>query len=143
MNRIKNKRLIVAGIITFIVDIFLELMVESIIGPVFFSQAFTEWYQGIEVQNWVFTNQFLDLSIGLLNCMLLIWLYAALRPMFGVGAKTALITSLFWFIFVSAFAINLANIGYFSMTIALLESIYMLIELPIALLVGAYIYEKE
>ena len=82
-----------------------------------------------------------DISIALLNTTMMIWLYAALRPMFGVGVKTALITSLFVFVFVTAYIVNMANIFYYPWHIAFLEAFYLLAELPLSLIAGAYIYE--
>jgi hypothetical protein len=63
--------------------------------------------------------------------------------MFGVGSKTALITSLYWLVFVTAFSINMANLGFYPWRIALVESFYLIIELPLAMLAGAYVYEYE
>ena len=63
--------------------------------------------------------------------------------MFGVGIKTALITSLFGFVFVTAFAINIANLSPYPWRIAALETGYLMIELPVSIIVGAYFYERD
>jgi hypothetical protein len=57
--------------------------------------------------------------------------------------KTALITSLFGWVFATAYAINIANIsgGFYPWWVALLESGYLLIELPVSIIVGAQVYE--
>jgi hypothetical protein len=72
---------------------------------------------------------------------MLMWMYAALRPMFGVGPKTALIASGFAFSFIFSISINFANLRFYPVQPALIELFYQLIELPIAILVGAYYYE--
>lgn len=143
MNEIKINRLILAGFVTLFVFIITEILVESIIGTVFFGQVLNDYYLGMEIQKWVFKNHALNISIALLNSMMLIWLYAALRPMFGVGLKTALITSLYWLVFVSAFAVNMANLGYYPWRIAWIESVYLLIELPVSIIAGVYFYEHK
>jgi hypothetical protein len=88
-------------------------------------------------------NIVLNLFISLFTTCMLIWLYAALRPMFGVGTKTALITSAFALTFMTAFGINFTNLGLYPLRIALLELGYQLIELPLAVLIGAQVYERE
>jgi hypothetical protein len=143
MNEIKVKRLILAGFITLIVFIVVEIIVESVFGKAILGNVVNEWYLKIGIQRWGFANSLLNILIALLNSTMLIWLYAALRPMFGVGVKTALITSLFGFVFVTAFAINMANIGYYPWRIALLETFYLLIELPVSIIAGAQVYEGE
>jgi len=61
--------------------------------------------------------------------------------MFGVGSRTALATSAFAFFFVVAFAINGVNLGNYPLRIALIALGYQLVELPLAILVGARVYE--
>lgn len=143
MNEIKVKRLILAGIATLVVFIIVESAVESVLGKVLFQNFLNEWYREVGIQAWGARNHIVNIMIALLNCTMLIWLYAALRPMFGVGVKNALIASLYWFVFVTAYAVNMTNLGYYPWKVALIESIYLLIELPLALLAGAYVYENK
>ncbi|MGB2963207.1 MAG: hypothetical protein WBB69_04400 [Anaerolineales bacterium] len=143
MNEIKVKRLVLAGFLTLVVFILTEILVETFLEQVVCKQFYIDLYLGLGIPRWGLKNHLLNIGIGLVNCMMLIWLYAALRPMFGVGVKTALITSLYWLVFVTAFSINMANLGYYPWSIALVESIYLLIELPVALIAGAYFYEYE
>ena len=143
MNEIRLKRLFLAGLITLVVFIMVEFLVESVFERVVFEHGLNEWYLKLRIPHWGWANNLINILIALLNTTMIIWLYAALRPMFGVGVKTALITSLFGFTFVTAFAINMANIGYYPWRIALLETGYLLIELPLAILAGAYFYERD
>jgi hypothetical protein len=121
MNEIKIKRLIIAGLLTLLVFIGMEFLVESLMGPIIFGPMMRNYYQGIELQGWGFKEHALNIGIAIINCMMLIWLYAALRPMFGVGTKTALICSLYWLVFISVFSINMANLGYYPWNIAFME----------------------
>ena len=68
---------------------------------------------------------------------MLIWLYASLRPMFGVGPRTALIASSFMFVFIFAFGLNYTNLGLFPLRLTLLDALNLIIELPLALIAGA------
>ena len=72
---------------------------------------------------------------------MVMWLYAALRPMFGVGPKTALITGAFVLTFISAYAINESNLGIYPLQVTLVQLFYWVIELPLAVIAGAYFYE--
>ncbi|MGD2251707.1 MAG: hypothetical protein PVF70_02210 [Anaerolineales bacterium] len=141
MNKIVFKRLVLAGLVTFLVFVAVELVVEVLIGEVVFEGALEQYHQTLAVPQWGAANKALNYLIAIVNTSMLIWLYAALRPMFGVGTKTALIASGFMLLFVSAFAINSANLGSYPPRIALIELGYQVLELPIALLVGAQVYE--
>jgi hypothetical protein len=143
MNEIRGRRLILSGFVTLIVFIATEILVESFIGGILFKSFIIKHYSGIKLPLWSLKDQALNIGIALLNCMMLIWLYAGLRPMFGVGTKTALITSLYWLVFVTAFSINMANLGYYPWQIALIESFYLIIELPVAMIAGSIVYEQK
>jgi hypothetical protein len=143
MNEIKVKRLLLAGFITLVVFILVEAIVENIFERLVFEHGVNEWYLKLGVQHWGWEENLLNILIALLNTMMLIWLYAALRPMFGVGVKTALITSLFGLVFVTAFAINMANMSPYPWRVAILETGYLLIELPVSIIVGAHVYELD
>ena len=69
------------------------------------------------------------------------WLYAALRPIFGVGTKTTLITSLFVLTFISAYAINETNLGLFQSRLLWSRLFYWVVEFPAAVVVRTYFYE--
>jgi hypothetical protein len=61
--------------------------------------------------------------------------------MFGVGTRTALITSAFGIIFVFSMTVNGINLGLFPARIGLVEWFYELIEFPLAMIAGALVYE--
>ena len=58
-------------------------------------------------------NGVVSTVLGLMNCTILIWLYASLRPMYGVGTKAALITSAFVIAWIVSLFVNLTNLGLF------------------------------
>ncbi len=141
MNEIKVWRLLISGLITLPVFVVIELIVETVIGTVFFGGSYAAWYGKLILPNWNAANYVFNIFIGLVNSIMMMWLYAALRPMFGVGVRTALITSLFVFTFVAFYGINQANLGIIPIGIAAIELFYLAIELPLALIAGAQIYE--
>jgi hypothetical protein len=143
LNQIKVKRLVFAGFLTFLSFLVVEWVVERWIGRALVGDYLTAWHQTLAVPDWGLTNTLLNLFIALLNTTILMWLYAALRPMFGVGVQTALITSAFLIVFMAVFAINSVNLGVFPWEIGLLETVYLMVELPLAMIVGARFYEAE
>ena len=144
MNRIKVNRVVLAGIVTLLVFILLEIIVEYVIGRALFGSMIDEWYlEAFSISKWSVANHVLNLFIAWVTCATLAWLYAALRPMFGVGTKTALIASAFTLFFFATFSFNFVNLGIIPLKIVLIDLGYNLIELPIAITVGARIYEGE
>jgi hypothetical protein len=61
--------------------------------------------------------------------------------MFGVGTRTALITSALGIILGFSATINGINLGLFPPQVGLIEWVYEAIEFPLAMIVGAMAYE--
>jgi hypothetical protein len=141
MNKIRVNRLLLSGLVTLLVFIVAELVIESFIGRVLLDDIWGEYGQ-VLASGWGIPNEVLNIFIALFNSILLIWLYAALRPMFGVGTKTALIAGAFLYSFVLSFVMNFVNMGVFPARIAFPEMIFELIEFPIAIIAGAQFYER-
>jgi hypothetical protein len=142
MNRIRPTRLILAGLATLLAFLLIELIWEGLIGAAVLGDQLTLLRGSGPYLDWSFSEHALNLTIGLFNCFMMIWLYASLRPMFGVGPRTALIAAAFVFAFVFAFDLNFANLGFIPYRQALLYSFDLIVELPLALFVGAEVYES-
>ena len=144
MNEINVKRMLLAALAMLVMWIALEVLVEHVIAQFFFGQTSAEmWQRAIDVSDWSGINVAVSTVITILNCIVIIWLYASLRPMYGVGTKTVLITSAFFIIWVYSLFINLANLGLIPAEVAFLEAIFETIELPVAMFVGAGVYEGQ
>ena len=142
MNEVKVKRMLLAGLAMFVMWVAAELLVEQVIGRLLFGSFIQErMAQTTNVNEWTAPNHLVNILIALLNCTLLIWLYASLRPMYGVGTKTALIASAFGVVFLLSLTINLVNLDLVPRRVGLMEAAFVAIELPIAMLVGASVYE--
>lgn len=73
----------------------------------------------------------------------LVWLYAAVRPRFGPGPKTAAIAGLavwflVWFLGFGGFAIS----GMFPTSLIVITLIWGFFEVPIATVAGAWLYQE-
>ena len=81
----------------------------------------------------------MDLVIG----MLLAYTYAAMRPRFGAGAKTAIITALIFWIFGSIVSANYLVMGIMSRSLWLTFGFVYLICLVVASLVAGALYSED
>lgn len=141
MNKIKVSRLLLSAFVTLVIAIGLDFLVEGIIASQLavgnlVAEWNLTWIPSLKPWHWA-----VSILISAVNCIWIMWLYAALRPMFGVGIKTALLTSAFALVFIASFVTDVTNIGLFPTHIAVIELVYELIELPIAVIAGARVYE--
>jgi hypothetical protein len=142
MNEIKVKRMLLAALTAFLVWVAAEILLEQVIGRLLFGILIQElWLEATNLRDWGCVNHVVNIFISLLNCTLLIWLYASLRPMYGVGIRTALITSAILVIWVFSLAVNGINLGLFPLQAGLTEAVFEMIEIPIAMIAGAAEYE--
>ena len=142
MNQINIKRLLLAGVVVFVSWIVIEVALEHILATLVFGQSTSEmWMQAVEVNELSGLRVGINLLVGLLNCIVMIWIYASLRPMYGVGTKTALITAAFGVVWILSIFVNITNLGLLPPRLALIEGTFEAIEVPLAMLIGALVYE--
>lgn len=73
----------------------------------------------------------------------LVWLYAAIRPRFGAGPKTAVLAGLaLWFFIALLHALGEAPMGFLPQRLYTIGVIVALIQYPLAAAVGAYLYKE-
>lgn len=75
--------------------------------------------------------------------MLLVYTYAATRPRFGPGPKTALIAAIVFWIFGSIVAIGYLNISIMSAGLWWQFGIFWLVSLIVTAVVGGMIYKED
>jgi len=75
--------------------------------------------------------------------IVVVWIYAAIRPRFGASAKTAVIAGLFlWFsLWVLGFG-SLIPQELYPKDLIIITIVWGLFEVPIAAVAGAYIYKE-
>lgn len=142
MNEIKVKRMLLAGLAMFFMWALIEILVEHVLARFLLGQTSQDlWIQTIDLTDWTAMNHLVNNGIAILNCTILIWLYASLRPMYGVGTRTALIASAFGVTLLASLFVNFINLGLFPARLGLTEALFVAIEFPLAMLVGAAVYE--
>ncbi len=75
--------------------------------------------------------------------LIAVWLYAAIRPRFGPGPKTAVVAGLFLWLVVWVWT----SVGYMAMDLfatdfLLISIVWGLFEMPIATVAGAWLYQE-
>lgn len=81
---------------------------------------------------------------GFVLSILMIWLYAAIRPRFGAGPKTAICAGLTVWAFAYLYgAVGMTAMGLFPTNLLLWGTIWGFVELPIASVIGAWLYKEQ
>src|SRR5256714_12437130 len=73
----------------------------------------------------------------------LLWVYAAIRPRYGAGAKTAVIAGLaVWFFVGLLHAIGESPIGFMPQRLLMIGTCVALVSLPVATVAGGVVHEE-
>ena len=73
-----------------------------------------------------------------------VWLYAAIRPRYGAGLKTALCAGVtMWFLTTFLQSVALWNMGLFTMSLLGTGMVWALVEMLVAASVGGWLYKEE
>jgi hypothetical protein len=81
--------------------------------------------------------------LGFVLGLVLVWLYAAIRPRFGAGPKTAAIAgAVVWFLDYFCGSVVLGALGLFPTQLIFIALVWGLIELIVAALVGGRLYSE-
>jgi hypothetical protein len=76
--------------------------------------------------------------------ILAVWLYSAIRPRYGAGAKTAVCAGLFFWALGSLFpSISLGSMGLFSGSLLVTDSLTSLVASVVGTLLGAWYYKEQ
>lgn len=82
---------------------------------------------------------FLDFLYGIF----LVWLYAAIRPRFGAGPGTAVKAGLaVWVLYGLLHTVAEAPMGFFPQNVMVIGTLVMLVQYPLAAVVGAKFYTE-
>ncbi|HEY0241464.1 MAG TPA: hypothetical protein VGC52_02255 [Gemmatimonadaceae bacterium] len=141
---INTQKVIVAGIAAGVVMIVLDFVTQMMLGDrmVADMNAFQPGLgdsMGTMNTNVMIGYFIMDLVIG----MLLAYTYAAIRPRFGPGPKTAIIAALMFWIFGSIVSANYLIMGMMSRSLWLTFGLVYLICLIIASLVAGALYKEN
>lgn len=140
MNRINWNRVIVGGLVAGVVLNLGEWVLHEVVLASQMEEAVSQ--MGMELPSGSDIGIFVTMTFVL--GLLLVWLYAAIRPRYGPGPKAAILSGLFGWILLYAFwfVYNLAW-QIFPQNMVTTSMIWGFFELPIATMVGGWLYREE
>lgn len=135
MSKINWSRVLGCGLLAGVVWIILGSVVTALLGRDF--AALPNNRLAAPSPGFVLFNAILDLLEGIS----ILWLYAAIRPLYGAGAKTAVIAAFAWWFIVSLGDATWCSFGFFPPRTAIPLMIGTLPALILATLAGARFYK--
>ena len=139
MGRIDWKRVLLGGLVAGLVFNALEFFASFFTGPMFV-EAMERLGMTLPVDTASFAYY---LVLGFIYGIAIIWIYAAIRPRFGPGPRTAIIAGLVaWFMTGVLNALGFGPLGIFPARLWAVWMTAWAIELPLAALAGAWLYRE-
>jgi hypothetical protein len=140
MGKINLSRVILGGIVAGIVSDVLGFLVDGVLlGP--------QWNYGLRALGHpdISSSQIIGFNVlGIVGGIALVWIYAAIRPRFGAGVKTAVCAGVaFWVV-----SVLLPNLSFmwithlFSRHLTAYTTACALVEVVIAAIAGAAVYQE-
>lgn len=141
MVKVNLGRLLLAAVVTFVAFIATEFVIENFVYFLFNVSEHDLWVERAGVVLSGFKFHVLNLSLFLGICVVIMSVYALIRPSFDSTGKTVIaasaVTLLLFFLTFGTFV----NMGVFSLEMMLLSLAFNLVETPVAVLAGASVYE--
>jgi len=139
MGKINLGRVILGGIVAGIIINLGEYLLNGVI----LSDQWTDLMKSINRPVLDVTHVGYFMALGLVQGIVAVWSYAAIRPRFGEGPMTAIWAALLtWLTTVALCDLVLANMGVLELPMVLMMMGVGLIEMTIGTLVGAYLYKE-
>ena len=139
MNKINVGRVLLGGL-------FAGLVIsvgEFIFNGVLFAKAMEESNKRLNLPP--VSGEFIAKAVMLtfLAGIVVVYLYAAIRPRFGAGVKTAICAGLIMWFFVYVYCgLLIAFAGFSPMNLAWIGIVWGAVEIPLGTVVGAYFYKE-
>ena len=142
MQKINLGAVISGGALAAVTFVIVEFVLEGAVGLLGLNEAdlLREAFPNIVVGGtayhvWNIVHLFLVFFLA-------IWVYAAIRPRFGPGPKSALITAFVLWTMYFWIVMNFARLGIFPLNVAIVSLAFNFVEIPAAILVGARMYSE-
>jgi len=136
MSKINSSRVLLCGLLAGVVWIILGGMVTAMLGRDF--AALPNNHLGAPTPAFLLFNILIDLLEG----VSILWLYAAVRPLYGPGARTAVIAASAWWFIVTLGDATWCSFGLFPPRTVIPLMIGTLPALIVATVAGARFYRE-
>jgi hypothetical protein len=139
MAGINTRRVILGGLVAGLIANAFDFVITTFLMATEFDSMLARINVSEEaVQEWIPIFAIADFVWGLL----LVFAYAAVRPRFGAGPRTAVISSIMLWLVIAIFALLLLAMGLHSLQSYLKSSTLYLISAVVSSLVGAALYRE-
>ncbi len=139
MGKINLGRVIIGGIVAGIVINFGEFLLNGVL----LNDQWTELMKSINRPVLDVTHIGYFMALGLVQGLVAVWTYAAIRPRFGEGPMTAVMAALLTWLTTVVLADMVPTImGVFEPSMVLMMMGVGLIEMTLGTLAGAYLYKE-
>lgn len=140
MDRINLGRVLLGGIVAGIVANILGFLVDGVILAPRWTAAMTALGKGEFTTNQIVAFNLIGLAYGIFA----VWLYAAIRPRYGPGPKTALCAGLAVWVagILLPNAAFMGAMGLFPSDLTTLSTLAGVVEWAVAALAGAWLYKE-
>ena len=139
MGKINVARVILGGLVAGLVLNVIDFVMYGMVLKADFDNALHALGRPPVNNNMIMIFVGLDFLFGIW----MVWLYAAIRPRFGAGPKTAVIAGVaLWFFVFLLHAVGEAPLGLFPMRLYTIGVIVGLVQYAVAGAVGAYVYKE-
>lgn len=140
MGKINIGRVIIGGLVA---GLFINVG-ESLLNLVMIADRMELVYRELNLPPPSGSTVTVFVVLGFLLGILAIWLYAAIRPRFGPGPKTAILTALFVWLFAYLWpAMGDAMLGILDPDLLVFVSVWGLFEILAASVAGAWFYRES
>lgn len=136
MNKPNWRRVLGCGLVAGVVWLMLGSLVTALLGRDF--AALPHNRLGKPTPGFILFNVVLDLVEGIS----MVWLYAVLRPIYGVGARSAVVAAFAWWFIVSLGDATWCSFGFFPARTVIPLMIATLPALVLAALAGTKFYKE-
>ena len=139
IGHINPLRVLVGGLVAGLVI----LAGEYILNAIILGTEFADWRERCGLGALTAGQLVVGTIITIVYGIILIWIYAAIRPRFGPGPKTAVIAGLtFWSVAYLLFLASLWASGFVTAHFATVSIVWGLFEAPIAAVAGGWLYRE-
>lgn len=140
MNGIDLSRVLLCGVVAGLIIVVGEAMLNGVVLGEQFSAHRETFGLGDPSAAELAVGAVLTVCYGII----LMWIYAAIRPRFGAGPRTAIIAALtFWAVAYLLFLLSVWANGFVTLEFALVSIAWGFFEAPVAALAGAALYRER
>jgi len=140
MSKINLGRVLLGGLVAGIISAILGYLVDGIL----LSSQWADGMKALGAGNFSSTQWAYFSALSLIGGIVAIWFYAAIRPRFGAGIKTAVIASIACWVLTSLLP-NLSFMwfgGLFAHQLTVLTTLGNLVEIVAGVVAGAALYQE-